>query len=162
MRLLTIFLFISFYFFIPRSIYAEDLNFETTTEGIIDRLTSTEHQNNNVNIDILFNVNSYAILDESIPLLNKLGEALISPKLAGKSIFIKGHTDSDGTESHNLELSTKRSISIKQYLAINYPIKPPNLKVVGLGESSPLVPNTSQEYKRINRRVEIEIDKGSQ
>lgn len=69
---------------------------------------------------------------------------------------IAGHTDSDGSKKNNLILSQKRAKSIKSYM-VNQDIHASRLLAVGYGESEPLVENSSEKNKRINRRVEFKI-----
>jgi outer membrane protein OmpA-like peptidoglycan-associated protein len=108
-----------------------------------------------VNLKIDFDFDSYNIRPESYKLLNELGKALTGKQLTGQPIVIKGHTDSDGAEAYNLRLSLKRGLAVKSYLISSFPISSSLLKVVGYGESMPLVPNTNESNKQINRRVEI-------
>lgn len=108
-----------------------------------------------VNLKIEFDVDSCSIRLESFELLNELGKALTSDQLKGKPMFIKGHTDSDGNDIYNLELSLNRGLAVKAYLASNFSIPPSLLKVIGYGEAMPLVPNNNAANKQINRRVEI-------
>ena len=58
-----------------------------------------------VNLKIEFDTNSYAIRPGSFILLNELGKALISDRVKGKTLILKGHTDSDGKDAYNLTLS---------------------------------------------------------
>lgn len=175
---------------------AEDLNFETTKEGIIDALTNPEAKpraktrtingfeitktrgirivteknggiveetiklsekkpKQGVNLKIKFDFDSYAIRPESFALIDELGKALIDEKLKGQDIVIKGHTDSTGAETYNLKLSLNRALAVKMYLTENFPIRAFRLKVVGYGESLPLVSNSNEANRQINRRVEI-------
>ncbi len=69
---------------------------------------------------------------------------------------IAGHTDSDGSAEFNQKLSQSRVDTVKKRL-ISKGIKPDRLRAKGYGESQPLVPNTSDENKQTNRRVEIII-----
>ena len=108
-----------------------------------------------VNLKIKFDFDSYAIRPESFALIDELGKALIDEKLKSKNVIIKGHTDSRGTETYNLKLSLKRALSIKIYLKENFPISPSRIKVVGYGEALPLVSNSNEANRQINRRVEI-------
>jgi outer membrane protein OmpA-like peptidoglycan-associated protein len=68
---------------------------------------------------------------------------------------IVGHTDSDGDEAMNLELSKRRSQSVKNELNKTFGIDKAILDTDGEGESQPLVLNTSAEGKAKNRRVEF-------
>ena len=69
---------------------------------------------------------------------------------------IAGHTDSDGSAEFNQKLSQSRVDTTKQRL-ISKGISETRLTAKGYGESQPLVPNTNDENKQKNRRVEINI-----
>lgn len=109
-----------------------------------------------VNLKIEFDTNSYAIRPGSFRLLNELGKALISDRVKGKKLILKGHTDSDGQDAYNLTLSLNRALSVQSYLVGNLEIEPDRIKVVGYGEALALVPNTSVANKQLNRRVEVQ------
>ena len=109
-----------------------------------------------VNLKIEFDTNSYAIRPDSFRLLSELGKALTSDKIKGKTLILKGHTDSDGENAYNLTLSLNRALSIQSYLVGNFQIEPDRIKVVGYGEAMSLVPNTSAANKQLNRRVEVQ------
>jgi len=70
-------------------------------------------------------------------------------------INIVGHTDSDGDDNLNLDLSKRRSGSVKRVLADEFRIDASRIETDGRGESEPLVPNTNTENKAKNRRVEF-------
>jgi len=108
-----------------------------------------------VNLEVRFDVNSAVIRPESINTLDQLATALARQELNSKSFFINGHTDTDGSDDYNLELSLKRAISVRKYLTYNHSIPLSKLKIMGYGEGIPLVENTTVSNKQINRRVEI-------
>ena len=112
-----------------------------------------------VNLAVRFDVASFIVRPESIPLLRELGKALGYSGVRARSVFINGHTDSDGGENYNLRLSLNRAMAVKQYLVNSFAIPPGRLEVMGYGEGVPLVTNTSAENKQLNRRVEIAIAK---
>jgi outer membrane protein OmpA-like peptidoglycan-associated protein len=68
---------------------------------------------------------------------------------------IDGHTDSDGADAANLDLSQKRADSVRTYLVANYKIDTSRLSTKGLGETKPIDANTTPEGKANNRRVEF-------
>ncbi|QQS34716.1 MAG: OmpA family protein [Ignavibacteriales bacterium] len=70
------------------------------------------------------------------------------------SVLIGGHTDNVGSEVANQILSQKRAEAVKAWLVL-YGISPERITAVGFGESNPIVPNNSEENKKINRRVEF-------
>lgn len=103
--------------------------------------------------DILFDVNSDVIKKESFEIVNQFGDALVkNPTL---KIKITGHTDSDGADAANLELSKKRAAAVKTYITENYPVTGSRIQTDGKGETQPVAPNTTADGKAKNRRVEF-------
>jgi len=70
---------------------------------------------------------------------------------------ISGHTDSDGSETFNLKLSQERAEEIQEYLVQLGNIPAARIEAKGFGSSKPIVEETTEENKRLNRRVEFEI-----
>ena len=92
-------------------------------------------------------VDSYRILDEAASVLNKFPEVRIE---------VQGHTDSDGSDEYNIDLSDRRARSVVKYL-MGRGVDPERLSWAGFGESRPLVEETSKDAKAVNRRVEFHI-----
>jgi len=111
-----------------------------------------------VNMKIQFNYDSFALGSAAYPLLRELGKALSNQALAGKQISLLGHTDSDGSDQYNLDLSLKRAKSVKNYLVGNFNLSPSRINIYGYGETQPLVPNSNAYNKQLNRRVEIRAE----
>ena len=78
------------------------------------------------------------------------------------NINIKGHTDDVpiSTEKFpsNWELSAIRATTVLKHL-IKRGIQPERLTATGYGKIMPLVPNTSEENRAMNRRVEFVLEK---
>lgn len=136
----------------------ENLNFARTSEEMVASLTKPQKNNkkeSEVNLNIEFDFDSHKIRSSSYSVLNELGQALNDTKLMNKNIIIKGHTDSDGPEAYNQNLSLRRARSVRTYLVSNCAVRPDRITTAGYGEKEPLVPNTTPANKQINRRVEI-------
>jgi outer membrane protein OmpA-like peptidoglycan-associated protein len=73
------------------------------------------------------------------------------------SIYIEGHTDSIGTDAHNVQLSLQRCESIKTWLQQNHPLMPDKIHVRGFGETRPIASNNTSKGRALNRRVELII-----
>jgi len=102
---------------------------------------------------IYFDVNSATIKSESGTTLDEIGTMLQDhPDLR---ISIEGHTDSDGDDALNLDLSDRRAAAVRDYLVSNYVIDASRLESVGLGETVPVADNGTPEGKQQNRRVEL-------
>ncbi len=102
---------------------------------------------------ILFDVNSANIKGESYGTLKQIAQVL-QDNMAVK-IKIVGHTDSDGDDAANLSLSKQRADAIKVSLTNEFGIDESRMTTDGKGESQPAAPNTTQEGKARNRRVEF-------
>lgn len=97
------------------------------------------------------------ILSEMHTDLDKIANFLIDhPELHLK---ISGHTDSAGKEEANLKLSQARADAIKNYLATEFKIAAKRIEAIGYGSSKPIVQETTDEHRQLNRRVEFEISK---
>ncbi|MFD2161565.1 OmpA family protein [Paradesertivirga mongoliensis] len=72
------------------------------------------------------------------------------------NIMVIGHTDSDGSDSHNYGLSERRASSVKSYTVANG-VSSSRLTTVGKGEAEPIADNSTASGKAQNRRVEIVI-----
>jgi OmpA-OmpF porin, OOP family len=70
-------------------------------------------------------------------------------------IKIVGHTDSDGDDAKNLDLSKRRAASVKNYLVTQFQANGNNIETDGKGESAPIESNNTTEGKARNRRVEF-------
>jgi outer membrane protein OmpA-like peptidoglycan-associated protein len=68
---------------------------------------------------------------------------------------IDGHTDSIGDPAANLELSRKRTVSVRAALVERFGVNPLQLTTMGFGESKPLDGNESEVGRARNRRVEL-------
>ena len=86
--------------------------------------------------------------------LDELAEYLLrQPQTA---IVIKGYTDAQGSKDYNRNLSAFRGNVVKSYLT-GKGISPNRMKVIGMGDEAPRMPNTTSEGRSANRRVEIEL-----
>ena len=101
---------------------------------------------------ILFDTDSAVIRPESKPVLDEvLGVLRDEP---GWKVTIEGHTDSTGSDSHNLTLSQQRADSVKAYL-VTGGIDGGRLKTKGFGAGKPVADNAGELGRAQNRRVEL-------
>lgn len=106
-----------------------------------------------VTTGILFDVNSDKIKPESYGVIKEIANVLKeNPDI---KIKIIGHTDSDGDEKLNLELSKKRALAVKNSLIKDFSVNENRMETDGKGESQPVVPNDTPANKAQNRRVEF-------
>jgi outer membrane protein OmpA-like peptidoglycan-associated protein len=107
---------------------------------------------NNLNFETAKDV----ILPSSYPYLDELAGVLLKAK--NWTIKIVGHTDNQGSDAYNLDLSLRRANSVKRYL-VGKGVAETSITTEGKGESMPLVTNDTKEGRATNRRVEFVITK---
>jgi outer membrane protein OmpA-like peptidoglycan-associated protein len=102
---------------------------------------------------INFASGSATIPAASKPMLAKINDII---KVVGAELVaVEGHTDAVGAADLNKNLSTKRAISVANYLAAlagGYKIG-----YIGYGESRPIATNETKEGRAINRRVDLVV-----
>lgn len=105
-------------------------------------------------IKILFATDSDKLLDESTPILDEV--ASVMDQNQRLRIRVEGHTDTDGNESHNQDLSTRRAASVRAYL-VGKNVPEDRLESMGCGQKVPVADNKTDDGKAQNRRVEFVI-----
>lgn len=105
--------------------------------------------------DVLFDFDKADIRPDAAAALKNVG--VIIAANPGGAVRIEGHTDSAGTDDYNLKLSERRAESVKAWLVGNEGIDRARLVTRGWGEAKPVAPNTTDEGRQKNRRVEIAV-----
>jgi outer membrane protein OmpA-like peptidoglycan-associated protein len=103
---------------------------------------------------LLFDTGKATLKPASMENLQKL--AVILKKYKDTDILLEGHTDSDGSEEYNLNLSRSRAQSVSNYL-VSLDVNPTRFTIMGYGEQQPIATNETAEGKALNRRVEVAI-----
>ncbi|MCS6905468.1 MAG: OmpA family protein [Bacteroidia bacterium] len=104
--------------------------------------------------NIFFDFAKATLRKSSEPELNRLFNILNEyPQMR---IRIIGHTDSIGSQAYNQKLSEERAKAVATYL-IKKGISETRIEYLGLGESSPIATNSTEEGRQQNRRIEFEI-----
>jgi outer membrane protein OmpA-like peptidoglycan-associated protein len=104
--------------------------------------------------NIFFETAKWDLKSESTVELDKLVTLLkANPDLP---IEISGHTDDVGKDNDNLILSQKRAKSVVEYLA-QKGVNVLKVKAEGYGKNRPYLPNTSDENRKLNRRIEVKF-----
>jgi outer membrane protein OmpA-like peptidoglycan-associated protein/tetratricopeptide (TPR) repeat protein len=104
--------------------------------------------------DILYGYNSDVLTDKSKFILREFARYLKAHESI--TIAIQGHTDADGDDAKNLDLSDRRAKGVKNYL-VSLGIAESRLEAKGFGESQPKVANDTAENKAKNRRTDFVI-----
>ncbi|HEY6503436.1 MAG TPA: OmpA family protein [Chitinophagaceae bacterium] len=121
--------------------------------GAPDTRKKILEQNKWVTHGILFDVNSANIKPESYGTLKEMANVL--KEYADLKVKIVGHTDADGKDADNLDLSKRRAASVKAALAKEFSIDESRMETDGKGEGEPIDKNDNPAGKANNRRVEF-------
>jgi outer membrane protein OmpA-like peptidoglycan-associated protein len=91
--------------------------------------------------------NFYEVLNSVAIVLQEFNQTLVD---------VNGHTDADGSDEYNFDLSQRRAGAVAEYL-ISQQLDSQRFQVQGLGERQPVASNASAGGKAQNRRVEVQI-----
>ncbi|RKG83410.1 cell envelope biogenesis protein OmpA [Corallococcus exercitus] len=104
---------------------------------------------------VYFATNKDVILPRSFPILKQVAAVLrANPQV--ELLRVEGHTDSQGSDVANLDLSKRRAASVKTFL-VNEGIAAERLESEGYGETKPVDTNKTAAGRENNRRVEFNI-----
>jgi outer membrane protein OmpA-like peptidoglycan-associated protein len=136
----------------------QDAALRARLQGTGVSVTRTGPNGENITLNmpgnITFAVNSADISASFYPVLDSV--ALVLKEFDQTMVEVAGHTDSDGSDAYNQQLSERRAGSVVAYLASRQ-IRSDRFLTVGAGESRPIASNATAEGKQQNRRVEITI-----
>jgi OOP family OmpA-OmpF porin len=122
-------------------------------EGGVDRRRKLMSEGKISTNGILFDSGSSNIQPQSMGIIRQIYQVL--QQEASIKLKIVGHTDSDGDDGVNMQLSKKRADAVKNALVAIYSISGDRLLTEGKGESEPLKDNDTPDGKAQNRRVEF-------
>ncbi len=104
--------------------------------------------------NIFFDFDKYDLKPSSLPELEVFVDFL--EKNPGIKAEIQGHTDNNGTEEYNLNLSNQRAKSVYNFI-VSKGINPDRLLYNGKGSKHPISTNETEEGRQSNRRIEFII-----
>jgi len=93
------------------------------------------------------NANFFKVLDSV---------GLVLKEFDKTTIDVEGHTDSDGSDSYNQQLSLERAQSVGTYLQ-SQGVNGKRIVAFGAGEARPIATNSTPTGKQQNRRVELKL-----
>ena len=104
--------------------------------------------------DYLFATNSATILPGAQPELQRVSDVL--RQYPETTIQVSGHTDNQGSEVYNQQLSERRAQAVRDAI-VGMGVDPARITVIGYGESRPIASNDTAAGRTQNRRVEVRI-----
>lgn len=106
--------------------------------------------------NIFFDTDKFDLKPESLSEINVLESIMKSnPSMV---LEVRGHTDNQGNDAHNLELSKNRAAALVQAL-VSVGISEKRFVAKGFGSTLPMSDNTTELGRALNRRTEIRVIK---
>lgn len=115
-------------------------------------LSAEERRMFNYHIRFGFSSNNYPT--KYLKLMDRIAEILKNNNQL--KLEIVGHTCDIGSAEKNRQLSLKRANSIKAMM-VQRGVNPQRILTKGLGQAYPLVPNSDEDNRKKNRRVEFKV-----
>lgn len=142
------------------AIYERRFPMSLVTESVMDTSVSDRGDLSalNVSADVLFDFDSDKVKDSDSKLIDGIANEL-KKSAAGQKVTIEGHTDDEGDEKYNVDLSNRRAESVKKVLEPKVGGSGISFETKGFGESQPILPNRTASGDAIkknqakNRRV---------
>ena len=104
---------------------------------------------------VFFDSGKDSIQTRSFPLLDQVA-LVLKAHAEIKKLSVEGHTDDQGDDARNLDLSRRRAASVVRFL-VDKGVDEARLVSEGFGETQPLAPNKTRAGREKNRRVELRI-----
>jgi outer membrane protein OmpA-like peptidoglycan-associated protein len=132
----------------------EEFNGFADEDGCPDETKAVLYNDRIVIMDkVHFYVDEARIEESSFGLLDAVvATILANPQVS--LIRVEGHTDAQGSDDYNQQLSERRAMSVRDYL-VTHGVAPERLVAEGFGELYPIAPNRTPEGRERNRRVEF-------
>lgn len=105
---------------------------------------------------VLFASGQATLLAEAQTRLDQVAAVLMNTK--ERNLVIEGHTDSQGSDSYNMDLSQRRADAVRTYI-MQRGYGGDLIRANGMGEGKPVAGNGDAEGRANNRRVEIIIER---
>jgi OmpA-OmpF porin, OOP family len=103
--------------------------------------------------DLVFGSGADTLDETPFASLQQLAEFLVANPDA--SVILVGHTDAVGSLEANIDLSERRANAVRQRLIDRFDVQPTRIEAQGVGYLAPRATNTTEDGRRINRRVEV-------
>ena len=104
--------------------------------------------------EVLFGLDSYRLGRGSYRQLKDV--AAFMKENPDATLQVAGHTCSRGADAYNQRLSQQRAQAVADYLT-QQGVTSSRIRPMGYGETKPLVNNSSEANRKLNRRVEFEL-----
>ena len=125
-----------------------------STNDILESLSPERAIRVQPKITLYFGFDQAELSKEAERQLGALGHALKGGELLPYRFCLEGHTCSLGTREYNQALSERRAKAVRDWL-VAHGISQDRLMIMGFGEERPVADNSTEQSRRLNRRVKV-------
>jgi outer membrane protein OmpA-like peptidoglycan-associated protein len=125
---------------------------KSLTFGPAEMKTALDKDGRIILYDILFDYDKASLQQSSNKQLQHILTLMIENP--GLKVEVQGHTDDQGGDEYNLDLSQRRAETVVAYLKL-FGVAEDRLAAKGYGESKPGDSNETEDGRAKNRRVEL-------
>ena len=142
---------------LDRFVYPLSKNSEVLDSAVSSR-EEADQTSIDIAADVLFDVDEATLTGKAKQEIRAAARELKEATASG-TVTITGHTDSDGADDHNQDLSERRAKAVAKEIT---PQLPDGVKATtaGKGETEPIASNDSDAGKAKNRRVTVTVPGG--
>ncbi len=124
------------------------------SQEIIEVLVQKDSPEARIDLNVNFDFDSDQLTASGKKQVAEIAAALSSPSLQTDRFLLEGHTDSAGSDAYNLDLSTRRALTVSRMLQNEYGVQV-DLITKGYGEARPVATNQTESGRALNRRVSL-------
>ncbi len=124
------------------------------SQEILEVLAKKDTPEARIDLNVNFAFDSDQLTASGRKQVAEIAVALKAPSLQADRFLLEGHTDSAGSDKYNIDLSTRRAITVSHTLQNEYGVKV-DLITKGYGETRPVATNKTEAGRALNRRVSI-------
>jgi len=106
--------------------------------------------------EVLFDFDQFDLKPEATPTLQTIA-AELQDLPEGATVKVDGHTDADGTDAYNEDLSAKRAEAVANWLRTEGGVPGDLITTEGYGEAAPVAANDTEANRALNRRVVVTL-----
>ncbi len=124
------------------------------SQEIVEVLVQQDSPEARIDLNVNFAFDSDQLTASGRKQVAEIAAALKAPSLQADRFLLEGHTDSDGSDVYNIDLSTRRALTVSHTLQNEYGVRV-DLITKGYGESRPVATNKTEAGRALNRRVSL-------
>lgn len=139
----------------PASVPAPSAAEQATTKNLAEADPNKIKKGDILQIqNLYFDANQYSIKQECVGTLNEVYQFLVrNPRLV---VEVAGHTNNRASDNYANNLSSNRAKAVYEWL-LSKGVPAERLRFKGYGKTLPIAPNTTEEGRKKNQRVEIRV-----